>query len=111
MPLPIITDCNDCGACCMHMGTPPLYVVFFVEEPPPWWIEMFHEAEPYFAGMPVEARRELAAYYAARKRGEVEDRAGAPCLWLDAATRKCRGHAWRPTVYHLRMRRFSTEWK
>ena len=100
MELPVIDNCDGCGACCQHMGTPPLYVVFFAENPPEWWVKMWEEAEPYFRDLPGEARRELADYYAGVVRGEVTDRTGGrePCLWYEAATRKCRWHAWRPTI-------------
>jgi Fe-S-cluster containining protein len=97
--------CDGCGACCMHMGTPPGYVAFFVCHfdgtigPAPWIKGTDEEAN--FAGLPDGAKRELADYYAAVRAGHTPDRtkdADTPCLWFDEQTRRCRHHEHRPEV-------------
>ena len=48
----------------------------------------------------AELKAELQDHHAAVHAGRVVDRAlaGLPCLWYDAATRRCRHHEHRPTT-------------
>lgn len=103
-PLPLLhpaARCGDCGTCCTEIGTPPGFAGFFPpaghEIPEDW------KAWPDYAillAAPLAVREELAAYYAAVDRGEVEDRSGyaVACLWYDEGTKRCRNYDHRPTV-------------
>ena len=74
IPLPDITNCNDCGACCRHMGTPPGFALFYPTkgEIADW----AKETEDYkiWRGLPDSVKAELAEYYRAVDAGEIEDR-------------------------------------
>ena len=101
-PLPTAggeVSCEGCGACCMHVGVPLGYGLFF--RPGAASEQQWRSADGRrVLAMPAEARRELARYYAALRRGETpdRDRLEMPCLWLDVATRRCRHYDWRPQV-------------
>lgn len=90
-PLPVI-DCEGCGLCCTHMGSPPGFAA----------ARLHPGAEDYtlWLALPGELRQELTDYYTSVERGESIDRAAErlPCLWYDDATRKCRHHEFRPFV-------------
>ena len=80
--LPTINEgmCNNCGACCMHIGMPPF--------------ASFDDYE--FQILPSHLKRELRSH-----RNEVLGPAeahgtGNPCLWLNLATRQCRHYEHRP---------------
>lgn len=82
-----------------------MYAALFPDTDDPaqvaYCLDLLTDAErEYTRTMPAEARQVLADYYAARSRGDVPDRTEAelPCLWLDAAARRCRWHAWRPDI-------------
>ena len=100
-PLPVVS-CEGCGACCMHMGTPPGYSWFFPSdgrELGEWAAES--DDWPVFRAMPEGLRRELAEYYAAARRLPIEDREElyySPCIWLDLETRRCRHYEHRPSI-------------
>lgn len=97
-PLPIL-DCNDCGACCTHIGTPPGFAMFFgawpqreIEQSPDWEI---------FRSMPAKLKTELRRYYHGVFVSKmIVDRTSieTPCLWYNEATRKCRNYEHRPTT-------------
>jgi uncharacterized protein len=106
--LPVLT-CNDCGACCLTMGTPPGFILAFARQADSGFLkdDEGDEDHPEFAellrlweSMPSEVRQELADYYGALWAGRVVDRAGEeqPCLWLDLQTRQCRHYEHRPPV-------------
>ena len=99
-PLPLLHpggECRDCGRCCAEIGTPPGFAAFFPAEghavPDEWkeWPDYAH-----LMSAPAEGRAELAAYYAAVDRGEVEDRSGypCPCLWYDEAAKVCKNYGY-----------------
>ena len=99
-PLPLLHpggECRDCGRCCAEIGTPPGFAAFFPAEghavPDEWkeWPDYAH-----LMSAPAEVRAELAAYYAAVDRGEVEDRSGypCPCLWYDEAAKVCKNYGY-----------------
>ena len=81
--LPIIASCDNCGACCMHMGYPPFAGMYDGGDPE--WLEL-RESHP-----------ELAA---AARQGAIDGRGDAelPCIWLDPQTRRCRHYELRPSV-------------
>lgn len=74
-----VRNCNDCGACCMHMGTPPGYAAYYPvrdgkpsEEPAEWALESPDYER--WKNLPLEVEAELRAYYRAVERGELRDR-------------------------------------
>lgn len=97
-PLPMADPCADCGLCCRHVGTPPGFFAAYCS--PHWDGKFLTESEDYatWLAMPAAVRDELRAYYDAVDRGEVADRARdeVPCLWFDAATKRCRNYESRP---------------
>jgi uncharacterized protein len=72
--LPIITDCNDCGACCSQLGTPPF---------------LSYERDL----VPDELLAEIDAIEFTQ-----QDENGGPCIWLDPTTRQCRHYDERPFI-------------
>ena len=101
--LPLYTKevgCSDCGRCCQHMGTPPMYAAAFpLGGKPVWWFVKSEDAA-ILARAPRKVREELRDYYHAVQRGEIADRSGqdVPCLWYDEVTRRCRHYEFRPTI-------------
>lgn len=75
-PLPVIDSCNHCGACCLHLSTPP-----------------FLDYEWKY--IPEDLRREIEAVEHA---GVRQDGDGLGCMWFDHATRQCRHYDQRPDV-------------
>ena len=65
------TNCDACGACCLHVSAPP-----------------FKAAE--YATLPDWARAEVG-----QAREAPGDNSG-PCVWFDLAAGTCRNHATRP---------------
>jgi len=75
-------SCDNCGACCMQMRSPP-FIVYLKNQ----------EKATYLATAPKAARQ----LYVARlfDRSIPDD---APCVWLDLKTKKCRFYDHRPIV-------------
>lgn len=71
--LPIIT-CDNCGACCTKMGTPP-----FVRH------ELFDLRE--------DLREEVLKY---EKEEPDREFSGKPCFWFNIKTKKCSQYEHRP---------------
>jgi Fe-S-cluster containining protein len=100
LTLPVVS-CDGCGRCCERVGTPPGFYGAYCS---PDWDGMFladAEDHDHWQAIPAELRRELADYYAAVDRGDTPDRSEAgdlPCLWYDAAAKRCRHHEHRPAV-------------
>lgn len=97
--------CDGCGACCLHMGTPPGYALFFSLQPDGSVASTTEHAFPgdleHFAGLPLEAKQELHDYYRAMLNDEIADRTygdNTPCLWFDGETRQCRHWEHRPSI-------------
>jgi Fe-S-cluster containining protein len=93
-----VLSCDDCGACCRHVGTPPfvyLHPSLYDQPPPVGWGDDDPEVERW-ATAPPESIAILADYYAGTEvdRGER----GLPCLWYDAASKRCRFYEYRPEV-------------
>ena len=78
MNLPIIDNCDDCGACCQHVGHP-----------------MWFRDEQEWIDLPAEMKGEHIRYLASIA---GSDDYGEPCYWLDEATKKCKHHDLRPAV-------------
>lgn len=83
--LPVVSNCDNCGACCTGQAALPVALVgdgFRMEPVSP---------------LPPELVTELLAI---RTRfiadGFPPD--GSPCIWYDAETRRCRHYEHRPTL-------------
>jgi len=99
LPLPVL-NCDGCGACCAHIGTPPGFAVFFGDLPR-------REARAFadysiFWTTPKWLRDELGAYYKAvfidKTLADRTAGGATPCLWYDEATRRCRHYKHRPAA-------------
>ena len=84
--LPVISDCQGCGVCCMHMGY-PAYM-----DP----ADQSFDAV-YFNAMPDDIKAELMAYIETYQKPQGSDLDG-PCFWFDMETRQCKHHEYRPRV-------------
>lgn len=74
LPTVPITNCDNCGACCRHLGTPPGYAAFY-----PWdgdIPEEYKQTEDYarWLALPPEVERELRDYYDGVRSGRLFDR-------------------------------------
>lgn len=78
------TTCNDCGACCLHMGYPPFIGMYDYDAA--------HGDEEWLA-LPREMALEC-------RQGAVDGRGDKelPCIWLDLETKRCRNYSQRPRV-------------
>ena len=102
--LPVL-NCDGCGACCTHIGTPPGYACFFPPRRMPIH-PMWKGGNPdwvLFQSIPPELIQELRTYYDAVQLGLLEDRTSlhcsdVPCLWYDERTRRCAHYEHRPSV-------------
>lgn len=69
-----VTNCNDCGACCRHMGTPPGYAAFYPIEGE---IDAMWKGSPDYErwlSLPPEVEAALREYYDGVKSGKLFDR-------------------------------------
>lgn len=77
--LPVLS-CDGCGACCQEQGLPPRYT-----------------APERLGFLSEELRSELALHLAEERRlGSTRNERGLPCLWYDAATKRCSRYELRP---------------
>jgi Fe-S-cluster containining protein len=90
-PLPLVTNCNDCGVCCLHMRTPPHIVYLIDGELQPNGDDNYGDFARLMAA-PEEARRVLIEGL----HGDRPDE--SPCSWFDPESKKCRWHEFRPDV-------------
>lgn len=68
-----VTNCDGCGACCRHMGTPPGYASYFARrELIKWELESPDHAR--YLAMPDDVKAELQAYYDGVIAGTIMDR-------------------------------------
>lgn len=100
MQLPVL-KCDDCGACCERMGTPPMYAAFcppdgaviadWAKRTPDWVLWQL---------VPQELQDELRDYYRRMLAGDTPDRSALelPCLWYDEQTHRCKHYEFRPTI-------------
>lgn len=92
MNLPIVNDCDNCGACCFEQGSPPGYLVIMSGSA---WAPVDVRR---FAKVPAEAKAEIEAYRKALIAGTVEGNGDGPCCWLDRSTNRCRWYEHRPSI-------------
>lgn len=93
--LPVITSCDDCGACCLDQGAPPDYVALSLNPhlaSDASFAEDLHRLER----LPDEPRRLLTLYLEETAAG-LRDRIG-PCLWFNAVKKHCSFYDWRPST-------------
>lgn len=91
-------NCDNCGACCTHMATPPGHAAYF---PPkglriPKWAQGVGDAK-YIAAMPQKVWDETRRLFDeawATNRSALE----VPCFWYDEKTRRCKHWEYRPSV-------------
>ena len=102
--LPVVS-CDGCGACCMHIGTPPAMFPLFAnlgEKDPETCRRMGGDDDfDIWEAMPESLRQELADYYRAvliDKNIPSRSGKGMPCLWFDEETRRCRHYEHRPST-------------
>ena len=81
------TSCEGCGACCRRNGSPPLLFNSGLGT------AGHHPLRP--PGLPAELIAEVDAAFLGLHRGQEPP---GPCIWLDAATDRCRHYDWRPQV-------------
>jgi uncharacterized protein len=84
--LPVIQSCDECGACCQVVSSPPFHRVFN-EEGEDAWERLRYERPDLLAEL-------LADDHARRANGGPFY--GTPCLWYNAETRRCRHYDDRP---------------
>jgi len=83
--LPVIENCNDCGACCREQGGLPIsYYIGILKgrdnhKPPPALLA------------------EMEATLAEWRRGFFPPD-GSPCIWYDAETKRCKHYEHRPDI-------------
>ena len=92
--LPVITSCDGCGACCTHIPCPPGYPDLILHP----GLDGFDRRQ--VARLPDDARKALLDWIGdgskdVFRRYMTEN---GPCCWFDVETRKCRWHAWRPSI-------------
>lgn len=85
LQLPVVTNCDNCGACCTEQAALPIHLVgkHFRMEP----------VNP----LPPELEAELLVTV----EGFLKDGFppnGSPCIWYDSETRRCRHYEHRPTL-------------
>ena len=85
-PLPIIESCEGCGACCRVVTRPP-FRRDFDEAGEDAWERLRWDRPDLYAEILADER-------GSRARGGPTF--GTPCLWLDAATGRCRHYEDRP---------------
>jgi Fe-S-cluster containining protein len=92
-----VLNCNDCGACCMHVGAPPgLYFAYVSPEDDGVWLTKSEDWRIWQA-IPETLQQSLRDYYAAVNAGGVDRvREKMACLWYDAETLRCRHYDHRP---------------
>jgi Fe-S-cluster containining protein len=85
-PLPVITTCEHCGACCQVVGFPPFRRHFDGPGEEAW--ERLRLERPDQLTALVEAIRS--------RRAAGLPTVGTPCPWLDPATLRCQHYEYRP---------------
>src|SRR5947209_6211903 len=85
-PLPIIESCDGCGACCRVVTAPPFRRVFDGPGEEAWERLRWDRPDLLAALLAAEAARKAVG----------DPSFGSPCLWFDAASRRCRHYDFRP---------------
>jgi len=81
--LPVISDCSDCGACCHGQEALPVCIL------QPGYL-------PAGVTLPAALRIELLADVREFERNGWP--INEPCIWFDAALKRCRHYEHRPTI-------------
>jgi Fe-S-cluster containining protein len=87
-PLPVIESCENCGACCQVVTSPP-FVRVFDESGEDAWERLKWDRPELVAELLEDA-------VLRRKTGGASF--GTPCLWYDETTRRCRHYDYRPSA-------------
>jgi Fe-S-cluster containining protein len=91
--LPVL-NCDDCGACCLHVGNPPGYGGH-VDGKGNWvWLTASLEDSERLQSMPAALQEEL-------RRNKDRGLADQPCHWFDLATRQCVHYDQRPEACRM----------
>jgi uncharacterized protein len=100
-----VPSCEGCGACCMHMASPPFVTyapaLIAVGKMRDDGSDPDHEHPDWdrLATAPPEAKRQLADYHHQLRAGlDTRGSLEMPCLWFDSKSKRCRYHAHRPDV-------------
>ena len=82
-------SCDECGLCCLGIGSPVLLYQTRSNEPEP------HPFRP--ADLPESLIQEIDANFAGLSRGQepLEQ-----CLWYDTVAHSCKHYQWRPALCH-----------
>jgi Fe-S-cluster containining protein len=72
--------CDNCGACCQHMGYPP-------------FVGIFYDIDEEFTAIPEELKEPIRQAV-----HELRGDRGLPCIWLEQATKKCLHYEYRPSI-------------
>lgn len=91
MELPVVS-CEDCGACCTHIRTPPFVFCFVDGRPIPMDGDDEFEDGKTFLSAPTEAHH---AFVDGLKDNRPEE---SPCSWWDQDTKRCRWYGHRPAI-------------
>lgn len=95
--LPII-NCDDCGACCATMCSPPGYVAIIAATERGQQDEWPVALDVIRVGLlPPEADK-LLRDYIERGRRDGFPKDDQPCIWLDLETKRCRFYEDRPQI-------------
>lgn len=87
--LPVINNCDDCGACCTGQAALPVHLVH--DDKPEYRL-------PGCKPLPPELRAELKATVERMLRDKSFPPDGTPCIWYDAEKKQCRHYEYRPTL-------------
>lgn len=94
--LPVLENCDDCGACCMEQGSPPGYLMIVTGKYNVNDGSIGEDDLSRFILTPYDAKRAIYDYL-----DDLEDEKKTgeePCCWLDLKTKKCRWHEHRPEI-------------
>lgn len=84
-PLPVIENCDGCGACCTEQAALPVHLV-----------GTYFRLEPVAPLPPQLAVSLLQTVERFENEGWPND--GTPCIWYDEESRRCKHYDYRPTL-------------
>lgn len=85
--LPVINNCDGCGACCTGQAALPIHLVGE-------GAARLNSVSP----LPPELIEELQAIIKVYKADDSWPDDGSPCIWYDADTKRCKHYNHRPTL-------------
>ena len=91
--LPVIQNCDGCGACCREQESPPGYLVLMVQGADLWQDD---DDIRRFAELPAEARAILDEHLRRLRAGERRE--NLACVWFDVQTKRCKFYEHRPSI-------------